>query len=307
MPTYQVTAEEHKNRLDRVLQKVMNLTRAQVQKIIHGGDVTLNKKPVTPHLAVRTGDLLFYPALSAPKPQAKIIAPTLEIIYEDGDVLVINKPAGLLVHPVNENRHEPTVIDGLLALHPEIAKVGDDPRRPGLVQRLDKDVSGVMIIAKNAEAFSWLKKQFADRLVKKEYLGLAYGQISKTHDTITLKIARSKNKGRMVARPQSQEGKEAVTEYDVLEKFKTATYVRVRIHTGRTHQIRTHFKAIDHPLVGDSLYKKNHMKNIHPIPMNRIFLHAHQLTVTLLSGQEKTFAAPLPAELKKILSLLSKV
>jgi len=130
--------------------------------------------------------------------------------------------------------------------------------------------------------------------------------MSKDFDTIDLKIGRSKTKGRMVARPNSQEGKDAITEYDVIERFKNTTYIRVKILTGRTHQIRVHLRALDHPLVGDKLYKKKQMKNIRRLPLERIFLHATTLTIKLMNGKEKTFDVPLPIELESVLKKLSK-
>jgi 23S rRNA-/tRNA-specific pseudouridylate synthase len=161
-----------------------------------------------------------------------------------------------------------------------------------------------MVIAKNQPAFTHLKRQFMGRHVKKEYTALAYGALPKDHDTIALKIARSKSRRRMVARPEGQEGKEAITEYDVVARYKTATLARVRTLTGRTHQIRAHFKGIDHPLVGDTLYAKRHMRHIKPIPLARIFLHAGKLTVPLPNGTIKTFESPLPKELGALLSNL---
>ncbi len=295
-----VTQKEAEARLDIVLTSLIKQSRSQIQKLIKTGVVTVNNKPVTPHLALEEGDVVSYPEHVDVVPEARV-TPVLEILYEDNDILIINKPAGLIVHRAHELDNDPSVVDALLERYPPIKDVGDDEARPGIVHRLDKDVSGVLAIAKSKDAYEHLKKQFQDRTTKKEYLALVYGQLPRNQDRIELKIARSKVRGRMVARAQLQDGKDAITDYEVLKTFKTTTYVRVHILTGRTHQIRVHFLAIDHPLVGDRLYKKTYMKNIRPIELNRIFLHAHALTINLMNGEEKTFTAPLPNELEQIL------
>ncbi|MFH1405007.1 MAG: RluA family pseudouridine synthase [Patescibacteria group bacterium] len=307
MPEITATEKQSDKRIDVALANELNIARTKIQKLIKTGDITINGKKVKPHTLVQTGDILFYPELLMNAPQVKEgPPPVLDILFQDDNVIVINKPAGLLVHESVPEDISPTVVDAILEIDPDIANVGEDPRRPGIVHRLDKDVSGIMVIAKTQSAYEFLKSEFQSRKIFKEYLALAYGQIQKNHDVIKLKIARSKTLGRMVARPEFQEGKEAITLYDVIERFKTATYLRVQIKTGRTHQIRAHFKAIDHPLVGDKLYKKTKMKNIKPIELNRIFLHAHKLEFSLPDGTLKSFEAPLPIELEKILKSLPK-
>jgi len=287
--------------------QIPDVSRANIQRLIKAGEITLNGNPAKANTLLSLGDELTYPTLLMETPEPKSgPAPMLDILYQDRDILIIDKPAGLLVHQATMKDSEPTVVDALLERFPEIIHVGDDPVRPGIVHRLDKDVSGVMTIAKTQDAFENLKSQFKDRTAKKEYLALAYGDLPKDHDEIRLRIARSKARGRMVARPESQEGKEAITMYDVLERFKNTTYARVQILTGRTHQIRAHFKAIDHPLVGDKLYAKKNMKNIRPIELDRIFLHAHKLTIKLMDGKEKSFISELPSDLQKILNTLPK-
>ncbi len=307
MPIYSVQAHEAGQRIDVVLSAQIDSSRSKIQKLIKAGEITCNNEVVKPNHLVEEGDKLYYPTLLMQSPAPKKgPAPILDILYRDEDIIVIDKPAGLLVHQATSQDAEPTVVDAILERYPEVANVGEDPTRPGIVHRLDKDVSGVMVIARTQEMFEHLKRQFQNRTVKKEYLALVYGELPKDKGDITLRIARSKARGRMVARPESQEGKEAVTRYEVIERFKTATYIRVQILTGRTHQIRAHFKAIDHPLVGDKLYKKKQMKNIRPIKLNRIFLHAHKLTLTLKNGIRQTFTSPLPNELQEILSKLPK-
>lgn len=304
MPTIDVTEQDAGKRLDVVLSSQLELSRSQIQKLIKSGEITVDNNHVRPNLLVETGSVIFFPEAEVYTPKPKTgPAPVLEIIYQDDDVMVINKPAGLLVHQATPLDADPTVVDAVLEHHPNIADVGDDPTRPGIVHRLDKDVSGLMVVAKTQPAFEFLKKQFQSRTVEKLYLALVYGELPEDHDTIELKIARSKARGRMVARTADQEGKESKSEYYVLKKLKFTTYVRVQIHTGRTHQIRVHMHALGHPLVGDKLYKIKKMK-IKPIELDRIFLHATKLSFKLPSGEQKTFESPLPKELELLLEQL---
>lgn len=284
---------------------MMEASRASIQKLIKQGSITVNDAAAKPGTILALGDRVFYPEVELAVSVRNEPAPVLDVVYEDDDLLVINKPAGLLVHEALPGERRATVVDALLERSPQIAQVGDDPTRPGIVHRLDKDVSGLMVIAKTPEAFDTLKRQFQDRTVVKEYLALVYGALPKETDTIALKIARSKQKGRMVARTGAQEGKEALTTYDVLKRYATATYVRVKILTGRTHQIRVHFQALGYPVVGDKLYKVRHMK-FREMPLDRLFLHSHKLTIKLMDGREKAFTVPLPDELEDVLRKLKR-
>ena len=306
MPTIEISAEHKGERLDKFLTQTMEASRSQIQRLIKQGGITINGETVKAGEILSVGDLVFYPEVELETHVKNETAPVLNVLYEDDDLLVIDKPAGLLVHEALKDEHRATVVDGLLERHPEIADVGDDPTRPGIVHRLDKDVSGLMVIAKTQAAFDSLKNQFQNRTIKKEYLALVYGSLTKEANTIDFKIARSKVKGRMVARTGEQDGKDAITQYDVLTRFSTATYVSVRILTGRTHQIRVHFQALGHPLVGDKLYKVRGMK-FREIPLNRVFLHSHALTIRLMNGEEKSFTTPLPEDLQTLLRTLPTV
>ncbi|MBI2099528.1 RluA family pseudouridine synthase [Candidatus Uhrbacteria bacterium] len=225
----------------------------------------------------------------------------MKIVYEDHDVIVVEKPAGLIVHG-GPGIKEKTLADELLILYPEIKDVGESPERPGIVHRLDKETSGLMLIAKNQKSFDNLKKQFAERGIEKEYLALLYGKLRDEAGRITFKIGRSRKGGRMAARPESQEGRDAVTEYEVIKLFVNATLVKVKILTGRTHQVRAHFHAFGHPVVGDPLYKIKRMKIRHAPP--RLFLHAAKIGFTDLGGNYREFASPLPKELEDYLGKL---
>ncbi len=299
---FSVEAHDQDKRIDVFLTERSKVSRAHIQKLIKSGIVLVNKLHCKSNYRIQTVETVLIPEIkTTPAPLPLNHAPLLSVVFENDDLMVINKPAGLLVHPHEGHGGEPTLVDSLLKHDRRIRPVGPDSRRPGIVHRLDKNVSGLMVIAKTPEAFECLKSQFQNRNIYKEYIALVYGSLPKDHEMIEMKIARSKARGRMVARPVSQEGKEAKTEYLVKQRFKNHTLVQVILHTGRTHQIRVHFRAIDHPIVGDTLYKKTHMRRIRPIELDRLFLHAHKLRLRLMDGTEKIFVEPLPEELQSLL------
>jgi len=258
--------------------------------------------------------------------ESSTIVPILtpKIIEETPDYLVVDKPAGLAAHG-GGNLTEPTLADWLVAYYPKIKTVGDDPARPGLVHRLDKDVSGLMVIAKNKKSFENLKNQFKNREVNKEYIALVHGRLDKDEGEITFPIKRAKDGHRMAALPANAEkllerrhpkgrdqgniagwfkSREALTEFTVLKKLVNYTLLRVRIKTGRTHQIRVHFFAYGYPLVGDPLYytSKTKIKN-KKLDLGRVFLMADRLSFRDLSGKVKAFEIALPEKLKAALPL----
>ena len=230
-----------------------------------------------------------------------------EKIFEDKNYLVINKPAGLLVHGAPHIK-EPTLVDQLLKKYPKIEKVGDDPSRPGIIHRLDKLASGLMVVAKTQESFNDLKVQFQKRTIQKYYTALVYGKIEKDEDDINFPIERSAKGHKMAAKPttvkgeKNEAGRNALTEFEVTKKFINYTLLKVKIKTGRTHQIRVHMSAYGHPIVGDDLYgtKKTKIKN-KKLNLDRIFLVADELKFTDLKGEEKVFKINLPNELKNLL------
>lgn len=291
-------------RLDVFLVQYADLSRSKLQQAIKDGRVTVNGKSVKPHHAVRAGDTVVVHDLSSPlhAESKKPVGNDPTIIDEDANYLVVNKPSGLVVHG-GPGIHELTLADWAVAHARQIAEVGDDPdERPGIVHRLDRDVSGAMVIAKTMEAFDDLKRQFQDHTIFKEYLALAYGRITDQVGRIDFAIARSPSKsGLMVARPKSTEGKQAETLFHVERFVKGNTLVRVRILTGRTHQIRVHFKAVGHPLVGDPLYKVRRLK-IEKLPIPRVFLHAERLGFDDLKGKRREYRAPLAPDLEQYLS-----
>ncbi len=232
----------------------------------------------------------------------------LDIVYEDKDVVVLNKQAGISVHPsINEPRG--TLANALIAKYPEIKNVGDDPIRPGIVHRLDKDTSGLLVVAKNQAAFEFLKKEWQEGKVVKKYLALVWGH-PKEKGEIVSELARSSKdfRKRMVVRPEKQKnkaeeikGKLAITEYKVIKKFKDFSLVEVYPKTGRMHQIRVHFASLGHSVAGDKIYGKN-KKN--PEGLTRQFLHAFYLNFSLSNGKKLALEADLPEDLATVLTRL---
>jgi 23S rRNA pseudouridine1911/1915/1917 synthase len=240
----------------------------------------------------------------------------LAIIYEDDDLIVVDKPAGLVVHPAPGHTGG-TLVNAILHHAPDIAGVGGE-RRPGIVHRLDKETSGLIVVAKNDRAHRYLQAQFAARTVYKEYLALLEGRLQPEHGRISAPIGRHptdrKRQAMLPVDPVTgvSPGREAVTEYRVLRVYAapiygsstsvgTFTLVSAVLHTGRTHQIRVHFAWLKHPVVGDTLYGYRTQR----LPVGRQFLHAHRLRLRLPSTEEEVeFVAPLPVELEAVLKVL---
>lgn len=279
-------------RLDVALAKELEVSRAEAQRMIKDGRITVDGTAVKAHAQVSPGATLeVAPAAKSTRTKADI--PQLDILFENDDVVVVNKPNGLLVHPTRAST-EPTLLEAAVAHFPAIKKVGDDPSRSGIVHRLDKEASGVLIVAKTNNAYTFLKEEFKGRRVEKHYTVLVQGEVRDEHGTIDFPIARSNSRARMAARPKSQEGKDAITHFEVLKRFTTSSLLDVKIETGRTHQIRAHFFALGHSVAGDPLYRQRGKA----IPAPRLALHARELTLTLPDGERKTFIAPLPAVLE---------
>lgn len=265
------------------------LSRSHVQKLIDDGFVTVNGRASKSGYKLRVDDRITV-EISEPEP----IAPQpedipLSIIYEDDDVLVIDKPAGLTVHPA-PGHPEHTLVNAILAHCPELSINGSI--RPGIVHRLDKDTSGVMMIAKNDAAQKALSNQIKDRTVLKQYTVLVHGRISPEKGVIDAPMGRDPSNRKRMAIVDS--GREARTRYSVLKYFKGYTLLEVTLETGRTHQIRVHLSALGFPVAGDSVYGK--VSKV----VGRQFVHASWLGFNLPSnGKWVEFAAPLPVDLKE--------
>lgn len=225
----------------------------------------------------------------------------IKIIYEDKDVLVVDKPAGIVVFPEGQTKDN-TLIDALIEKYPDLKKAGEAPRY-GVAHRLDKDTSGVLLVAKSPEALIFLQKQFKNREVEKKYICLVEGTIKEDSGSLKTLIARSPRDGRkqkvyLENEPHPESAREAITEYKVIEDFKKYTLLEVEIKTGRRHQIRCHFSYLQHPIAGDKLYGFKNSPT--PEGLTRQFLHASYLKIKLLNGEVKEFISELPEDLKHV-------
>ncbi len=294
-------------RLDKFLQEhCPDFSRSQIQKSIKEGMIKLSEKEVTVHHFLKVGDVvrgalaIIAPITCTPNESLQI-----PIIAETTNYIVIDKPSGVIVHQADGHRDPNSIANWVIAHDPAIMKVGDDPIRPGIVHRLDQDVSGCMIIAKTQAMFDHLKRAFQEGRVEKKYTALVYGTLPDRGGTLTFPIARSTtHDGRMAARPMGNEEDDeqnAITEYTVLKQYQQYALVEARPKTGRTHQIRVHFHALGHPIVGDPLYQpREKRKTI----VDRIFLHATSLSFTDLESTIRTYASLLPNTLKQALDEL---
>lgn len=295
-----LVADTGGERLDRYLARVRpELSRSQVQRLIREGFVLLQGSYPKPSTIVSVGDHI---VLSIPPPSAPTLASEpipLEVVYEDEDLLVVNKPAGMVVHPAAGHRAG-TLVNALLVRYPHLKD--EDSLRPGIVHRLDKDTSGLMVVAKNDGSKRYLQDQFREGEVKKVYLALVEGGVKPARGVIQAAIGRDpKNRKRMAVVRRG--GREAVTEYRVREYLDNYTLLEARPLTGRTHQVRVHLAFLGHPLVGDPLYGHRRGRKLLP----RQFLHSYILGLRLpKNGEHKEFRADLPRDLEAFLDELRK-
>lgn len=297
-----------KQRLDKHLaQELTDLSRTKIQKLIKDGLITVNDEKTTAHHWLRLGDKIAinesnvqiiyqFPLEASPPP-----AENIQIVDETDDYLIINKPAHLIVHPARGVK-EKTLVDWLIDKYSDLKGVGENENRPGIVHRLDKEVSGLMVVAKTQKMFEHLKKQFQTHQVTKEYLGLVHGNIDAPEAVIDFPLKRSKLTGKIVAKPKGEAGRDSITEFVVLKRFVNYTYLKINLKTGRSHQIRAHLQAYGYPLVGDKLYKNKKIKE--KIKLDRIFLHSHYLKFIDLKNELQEYQSPLPDKLNQILTEL---
>ncbi len=313
MSKYVVKEIDAGKRLDKFLnEKIEAITRSQLQKLIKNDGVIVNGEKTSVHRFLKINDeVKLVPLKQSKIKDNKVIIDKkskgpkykLEVIEKTKDYLIINKPAGLLVHEA-PGFDETTLVDLVVKKYKDIKKVGDDPLRPGIVHRLDREVSGLMVIARNMDMFEHLKNQFKTRKTKKEYIALVYGAPQKHEGTINFNIDRSETVDyKMAAVPEHEgRGRKAITEFDLIEKLGNYSLLKLTPHTGRTHQIRVHLNAYGLPIIGDLIYHPKKLKT--KIKMNRIFLHANKLGFTDCEGKWLEFEAKLPAELDEILKNL---
>ncbi len=294
------------DRLDRLIAaQVPDLSRSQAQRLVETGCVSVNGNVVSkPSFAVVSGARVVV-EVPAPAPSTAVAEDIpLDIIYEDDDVIVINKAAGMVVHPA-VGHATGTLVNAVLGHDPDLEGVGDEAR-PGIVHRLDKDTSGLILIAKNDKAHRDLQAKFADRRITKVYQALVDNWPKTDTGRIEAAIGRDLRDRQRMAIVPAAKGRMAITEYKVLEKFENRgsgrhSWVEVNLLTGRTHQIRVHFAYLKCPIVGDTVY--GHAKP--SLPIKRQCLHAARLTLAL-PGKRKlvTFEAPLPADIEHLFEFL---
>jgi 23S rRNA pseudouridine1911/1915/1917 synthase len=297
---YYVPVYANHFRLDAFLTRVVGgRSRSEWQRLVELGSVLLRGRPARASARVEAGDevrVLAPPEHVRPKPSADI---PLEILYEDEAMLVLNKAPGLVVHPA-PGHEQGTLVNALLARYPEL----EDPTgqlRPGIVHRLDKDTSGLLVVGKTAAAVARLQEQLRDRSVEKRYSLLVHGQILEEEGLIDAPIGRDlHNRQKMSVRA---DGKEAQTAFRVLERFSEHTLVDADLQTGRTHQLRVHFAFIGHPVAGDTVYARRKF----PAGLHRQFVHARELKIrSPADDQAYHFLAPLPDNLERVLGLLRR-
>ncbi len=295
-----IQADEVGLRLDRYLTSVLTgISRTAAQQLIVDGTVLVNGRPGKPGYALRSGDevQLFSPKLGNKAANVKPQSLPLDVVYEDKDVLVVNKAAGMVVHPA-PGHHDDTLVNALIARYPDIQRDGTD-QRPGIIHRIDKDTSGLMIIARNATAQAALAEQMKRREIVKRYLALVEGVVALDQGSIDAPIGRNPRHRQQMA-ITAVGSREARTHFRVLERFSRHTLLLVELETGRTHQIRVHLKAIGHPLVGDPVYGSG--STIRGSTLKRQFLHAYQLKFTHpTTGAVMDLEAPLPDDLRAVL------
>lgn len=302
-----VPPEEAGARLDTYLaHAVPDLSRSRAERLIEEGLVLVDGRPARPATRVQAGTRVTV-ELPPPQPLALVPEPIpLRIVYEDPDILVIDKPAGLVVHPA-PGHPTGTLVQALLG-HTEALAESEDPTRPGIVHRLDKDTSGLMVVAKTERARLWLVDQFAARRVHKRYVALLAGAVTPDEGVIDAPIGRHPvHRQRMAIVPEVRGGRPARTAYRVLERFPGYTLVEAFPETGRTHQIRVHFASRGWPVVGDPVYGgRRATRAAEALGLTRQFLHAADLRFTLPDGRELSFHSELPEDLAAALDRLRR-
>ena len=296
-----IVADLENMRLDAYISsKETNLSRTNVQRLIEEGNILVNGQKKKISYKVQIGDNIEINIPEAKETSIKAENIPVEVVYEDNDIIVVNKPKGMVVHPANGNP-DGTLVNAIMAMcKGSLSGIGGEIR-PGIVHRLDKDTSGLLIVAKNDLAHINMSNQIKDRQVKKIYIALVKGNINENEATINMPIGRStKDRKKMAVR---KNGKEAVTHFKVIKRYKDYTLLKVKIDTGRTHQIRVHMAEIGHPVVGDIVYSKG--KN--EFGVEGQMLHAQSLDFKHpITGKEMHLEAKLPEYFEKVLEKLDR-
>lgn len=299
METYKIREEDNKKRLDMlILEKYPDLTRSRIKNLIESGEIKLNGEIVKSGEKVKEGQIIEFNIITDKPLDAKAEDIDFEIVYEDKDLLVINKPQGLVVHPCASTKNG-TLVNGLLARITDLSGI-NGVLRPGIVHRLDKNTSGLMLVAKNDFAHVSLAKQIKEKTCKRKYLALLEGNLKDDEGRVETYLARSKKDRKKIA--VSDSGKLAITDYKVIERFSKNCLVEFSLLTGRTHQIRVHSAFLHHPVVGDDVYGRA-VKGL-----NGQLLHSYKISfVHPRTEEEMLFEIELPDYFKDYLKKLRKI
>lgn len=306
-----VPPKDHGRRIDQFLAETdLHLSRSQIKHLIEQEHILLNQHVTKPSTRLKSGDTI---SGILPRPKALMLTPEpipLSVLYEDPSIIVVDKPPGMVVHPAPGNPSG-TLVNALLYHCKDLSGI-NGTLRPGIVHRLDKETSGVMVVAKNDEAYHHLVKQFKNRRVEKVYLAIVYGNVKKEEGLIDAPIGRHPDQRKKMS-IQTTRGRIALTHWKVLERFGACTLLEIHPRTGRTHQIRVHLTSMGHPLLKDPLYGKRGKSQIMEDPhlhdclkkIDRQALHALQLGFDHPRSRERVlFIAPMPQDMKETLDCL---
>jgi 23S rRNA pseudouridine1911/1915/1917 synthase len=315
MNNFTVSLEKAGERLDSFLSAELNdISRSKIQTMIKDGKVLLNSKPAKPSSILKENDSITYEIVEELQDLPLPERGDINIIYENNDFMIVDKPANLVVHPAHANKNH-TLVNYLLAMRPEISSAVYDPsksislERPGIVHRLDKDTSGLIIIAKTSNSMQKLSKIIHDHKLSKNYTALTYGWI-KEKGVIKSYLRRSEqDRRKMVTHPK--QGKESITEYKVLKYFKykasRLSMVSLTPITGRTHQLRVHLKSIGHPVLGDKIYSNNNNNLLsEKLNISRQLLHASCLKFRY-NGKDYEFTSDMPADITSVINKVEEI
>lgn len=301
---YRITAETKSERLDTFISSTSSLTRSFIQKLIREGLITVNSHKEKAGYRIKEGD---YVEMTIPDEPEKILTPEnipLDIIWEDAYIIAVNKPPHMVIYPAAGNRSG-TMMNALISKCKKLSSIGA-PLRPGVIHRLDKDTSGVIVIAKDDASYYSLSNQFKKREIEKEYLALLFGNLKDDQGEINVPIGRSESDRKKMS-TKARRGKEAVTHFHVMKRYPSATLAKIRIATGRTHQIRVHFASIGNPVLGDKTYgRKTSLKlGQKTVNFGRQMLHAYSLKLRHpASGQTLELTVPMPEDMEKAIEKL---
>ena len=301
MKEYIIRSDTENTRLDKVIAVLdQELSRSMIQKMLDDGKILVNGKKEKASYKTKINDEILVEEVIAKEIELKAQDIPVEVIYEDSDIIVVNKPKGMVVHPANGNP-DGTLVNAIMNICKDsLSGIGGEIR-PGIVHRIDKDTSGLLIIAKNDKAHINLSEQIKNREIIKKYVALVRGVIKENNATIDMPIGRSdKDRKKMAVR---KDGKNAVTHFDVIKRYEGYTYLDIKIDTGRTHQIRVHLAEIGYPIVGDSVYSNGR----NPFGVEGQTLHAKSLEFKHpTTGEILQLEAPLPEYFEKVLKELEE-